>query len=232
MHFEQVEQFLILDACHLEDLSRSIGEVAVIQSPQEGEIGKNPERWTVCAQLILLAYKVDRRLDTNRGVYNTHQGCRDLHIKFPRCSQGLALTRAVDPAIPVPKAGAAHSMQFSGQYLDDRSVSPVKVGSQATHIQADTTADGDQRLLAPVELYLLDLFSNAEDEVEVFVVLAHGQHEEVEIGVVGFKVGTDLVAKVRVNVGINNYQALGTDFCRTPASRQLQRVGFWNHAGQ
>ncbi len=69
---QQLKQLTILDASHLQDLSRPIAQVPVTQSLQEGLVNENCQGSTIGAHLVLSAMKVDSCLDSNRCINSCH----------------------------------------------------------------------------------------------------------------------------------------------------------------
>ncbi len=75
---QQLKQLTILDASHLQNLSRPIAQVPVTQSLQEGLVDEDCQGSTVGAHLVLSAMEVDGCLDSNRCINSCHDCSRDL----------------------------------------------------------------------------------------------------------------------------------------------------------
>ena len=74
----QLKQLAILDASHLQDLSRTIAQVPVTQSVQEGLVDEHCQGSTVGSHLVLSAMEVDSCLDANRCIDSCHDCSGDL----------------------------------------------------------------------------------------------------------------------------------------------------------
>ena len=78
MLLHQLKQLAVLDARHLQNLSRSIAQVAVAQSLQESLVNEDCQRCTVGSHFVLPTMEVDSSLDANGGVHSSHDCCGDL----------------------------------------------------------------------------------------------------------------------------------------------------------
>lgn len=106
---QKLKQLCILDASHLQDLCRAIGEVPVSNGLQERLVNEDGKGSAVRAHLVLPAMEVDSCLDTNGSINSCHD---------------------------------------CGWNLDQGSVASVQVGSKACHIQAYSSTDSNNGLLA------------------------------------------------------------------------------------
>jgi len=75
---QQLKQLTILDASHLQDLSRPIAQVPVTQSLEEGLVNENCQGSTIGAHLVLSAVEIDSCLNSNRCINSCHDCSRDL----------------------------------------------------------------------------------------------------------------------------------------------------------
>ena len=100
---QQFKQLTVLDASHLQNLSRSITKMSVIAGLQESLVNEDSQRWAVGTHLIFAAMEVDRCLDTNGGINSSHDcggnldewgvasvqvGCQTSNIKTDTTTNG------------------------------------------------------------------------------------------------------------------------------------------------